>query len=39
MPRSPDSIRARLDRSTRRGLLLGSGVMVVTVLVELIRAA
>jgi hypothetical protein len=39
MLRSPGSFRARLDRSTRRALVLGSGVVVVTVIVELIRAA
>jgi hypothetical protein len=33
-----ESFRERLDGSTRRLLLLGSGVLIVTVLVEVIRA-
>jgi hypothetical protein len=38
MAHLPETFRERLDRSTRRALLLGSGVLVVTVLVELSRA-
>jgi hypothetical protein len=37
--RSPDGFRARLDRSMRRTLVLGTGVLIVTVLVELIRVS
>jgi hypothetical protein len=37
--RPPEAFRDRLDRSTRRALLLGSGVLIVTVLVEAIRAS
>jgi hypothetical protein len=36
---SDNSFRARLDRSTRRALFLGSVVLAVTVLIELARAA
>jgi len=38
MARPPAGFRERLDRSTWRALLLGSGVLIVTVLVEAIRA-
>jgi hypothetical protein len=38
MARLPEGFHERLDRSTRRALLAGSGVLVITVLVELIRA-
>jgi hypothetical protein len=34
-----ERFRARLDRSTRRALILGSVVLSVTALVELIRVA
>jgi hypothetical protein len=37
--RSDQSFRARLDRSTRRALLLGSVVLAMVLFVELIRAA
>jgi hypothetical protein len=39
MARPPEGFRDRLDRSTWRALLLGSGVLIVTVLVEAIRAS
>jgi hypothetical protein len=39
MPRLDEGFRARLDRSTRRALLLGGVVLAVAVLVELVRAA
>jgi hypothetical protein len=38
MERLPEGFRERLDRSTRRLLQVGSGVLVLTVLVEFIRA-
>jgi hypothetical protein len=37
MARPEETFRDRLDRSTRRALLLGSGVLLVTLLVEVIR--
>jgi hypothetical protein len=39
MPRPDDSFRARLDRSSRRTLLLGSAVLAVTLVVEFILRA